>query len=180
MKNDGARPTRSWTQGWRVAGWGTALVLLAVPLIAMQFTRDVHWTPSDFGFAATMLGALGLGIELTVRRSSNGYFRAGMACAMLAAFMIVWANAAVGMVGNEDNPVNLLFASVILIALFGAAGTRLRAQGLARVMFVAGTAQIAIASVFGIMGSDVRGGLFSIILAMPWLLAGLMFRAART
>ena len=71
---------------------------------------------------------------------------------LLSAFMVFWANGAVGMIGNEDNPINLLFIGVILIALVGAIMSRFGKDGMALVMFTAGTVQASIATIFGILG----------------------------
>jgi hypothetical protein len=171
-----ARPKLNW---WRIIGWGTTATFVLAPAIAMQFTREVNWTPSDFGFAAMLFGALGLGIELAVRMTPDSFFRAGALFALLSAFMVFWANGAVGMIGNEDNPINLLFIGVILIALVGAILSRFGKEGMALAMFTAGTLQASIATIFGILGSDFRGGVFTIVLSSLWILSGALFKASR-
>ena len=48
--------------GWvRPLLWGGAGLLLLAPLVAMQFTREVNWTVSDFLFAALLVVSLGVG-----------------------------------------------------------------------------------------------------------------------
>ena len=170
------RPKRNL---WRIIGWGTATALVFAPAVAMQFTSEVNWTPSDFGFAAILFGALGLGIELAVRMTPDRFYRAGAFFALLSAFMVFWANGAVGMIGNEDNPINLLFIGVILIALVGAIMSRFGKDGMALVMITAGTVQASIATIFGILGSDFRGGVFTIVLSSLWILSGALFKASR-
>ena len=66
-KEEGA-PAMRRTSGWRIAGWGGALLLLILPFVAMQFTREVNWTAGDFIFAALMFGTAGCTIELAVGR----------------------------------------------------------------------------------------------------------------
>ena len=44
---------------WHIAGWGTAALLLLLPLIAMQFTDDVNWDATDFAFAAALIVGTG-------------------------------------------------------------------------------------------------------------------------
>ena len=34
--------------GWRIAGWGAALALLVVPLLAMSLGAGVNWSVGDF------------------------------------------------------------------------------------------------------------------------------------
>jgi hypothetical protein len=163
------------THVWRIVGWGGAVALILTPLVAMQFTTEVNWDETDFIFAAIIFGIVGGLIELAVRISSNWYFRFGAMFAVLAGFMVVWSNLAVGMIGNEDNPVNLWFGTVLLIAISGAILSRFRKGIMAPAMLAAGTMQAAIGLFAGILGSDPRGGIFTIVLAVPWMVAGILF-----
>ena len=163
---------------WRIAGWGTAVLLLLLPLVAMRFGDEVNWTEGDFIFAGVMIGGTGALFELTVRMSRNFAHRAGIGFALAASFMTVWANAAVGMIGDEDNLYNLLFIAVIGLALAGALVARFRAQGMALAMAIAATAQV-IVSLVG-MPTDPRGGIFSACFGGIWLIsAALFWKAAR-
>jgi len=115
---------------WRAIGWGGAAALLALPFVAMQFTSEVVWTASDFVAFGVMLLMVGVPLELAVRMSPNWSYRAGAGLALLGAFLTVWANLAVGIVGSNDNPANLLFFGALLIAVAGAIATRFRARGM--------------------------------------------------
>ena len=161
---------------WRILGWGTAAALLLAPLIAMRFTSEVNWTPSDFAFAGLMLGGVGAIYELTVRRSSNPWYRAGTVFALAAAFLIVWANGAVGMIGDEGDPANLMFGGVLAIALIGAILARFRPGGMALAMAAAALAQ-AIAGGIGLT-IDPLGGVLSTAFATLWLISAALFRNA--
>lgn len=48
-------------------GLATAMILL-VPLVAMQFTREVTWSGFDFGAAAVLLAGAGFACLRTARR----------------------------------------------------------------------------------------------------------------
>ena len=166
---------QGWNR-WRVAGWSLAAGLLAAPLVAMQFDTGVNWTGFDFLFAAVLIGGVGGLFELAVRMSCNTAYRAGIAAALAAAFAIVWVNGAVGMIGPENNPYNLLFIGVIGVALAGALIARFRAAGMAGAMAAAAISQVCVA-VAG-MPTDLRGGLLSALFALPWLVSGFLFRKA--
>jgi hypothetical protein len=161
---------------WRVIAWGTAALLLLLPLVAMQFTDEVNWTGSDFIVMGALFGTVGLGFELAIGMSSSWAWRAGAGVAIVAAFLLVWVNLAVGMIGSEDNPFNLLFGGVIAVALAGAAAARFRPEGMARAMAAAAVAQAAI----GLAGlaTDPRGGMLSMVMAGLWLIAAWLFRKA--
>ena len=172
--------TRSGRLGtpWRIAGWGTAVLLLLLPLVAMRFGDEVNWTESDFIFAGIMIGGTGALFELTVRMSRNYAYRAGVGFALAATFLTVWATGAVGMIGDEDNPYNLLFLAVIGLALAGSIVAFFKAQGMAITMATAAAAQVIISCVG--MSTDLRGGIFSAGFGGIWLLsAALFWKAAR-
>ena len=161
---------------WRILGWGTAAGLILLPLVAMQFTSEVNWTLGDFLVAIFLLGGVGLAFELAVRVTPNKWYRGGVAAALAGALLLVWANGAVGMIGSEDNPYNLWFGSVLLVALVGAVLARFEAAGMARAMSAAGITQAIVAAIG--MPTDLRGGMLSIALAGLWLLAAALFRNA--
>lgn len=119
---------------WRVLGWGAAAALLAVPFVAMQFTRDVNWSASDFIAMGALIAIVGGLFELAVRSSRSRIYRAAFALALLGAFLVVWANLAVGIVGSDDNPANLWFFAALFVGVAGAALARLRAKGMAIAM----------------------------------------------
>ena len=159
---------------WRIIGWGTVAALLLAPLVAMQFTSQVDWDETDFIVMGFLLGSLGLSLEFMVNRSQSIAYRTASGVAILAAFLLIWVNLAVGMIGSEDNGYNLLFGGVLAIALIGSITTRFRPMGMALATAGAGVAQIAIA--IGGIATDARGALFSSILGGLWLLAALLFR----
>ena len=157
----------------RILGWVAVAALLMLPLVAMQFTPEVTWTASDFIVAGIILGSAGLGTEFLVRRSGSHAYRIGAVLVMLAIFLTIWSNLAVGMIGDEDNPYNLAFFGVILAALIGMILVRFRPAGMAGVMAAAGIAQAGL-SAFG-MSTDMRGGTVSLVFAGLWLFAAALF-----
>jgi hypothetical protein len=128
---------KTMSSGYRNILWialGTGLVLLA-PLVAMRYTDEVKWSGFDFLVAGVLLFGTGLAYELMVRRSGNRVYRAAAAVAAVASLLLVWVNLAVGLIGSETNPANLLYGAVLAVGLAGAALSRLRAAGMARTMF---------------------------------------------
>ncbi len=163
---------------WRMIGWSIPALLLLLPLVAMQFTSEVNWTVSDFVFAAILFGSVGLAFEFIVRKSSSLAYRSGAAVAVIAAFLTIWANGAVGMIGSEDNPYNLVFGGVLMIALLGAILARLEPAGMSLAMIATAIAQAA-AGAFG-LATDPLGATFSMGFAGFWLTsAALFWNAAR-
>lgn len=161
---------------WRIISWGTAAPLLLLPLLAMQFTSEVNWTRGDFIFAAVVFGTIGIILELTMGMTSNLAYRAAVGAGLAAAFLLVWANGAVGMIGDEGNSYNLFFGLVLAAALAGAIGAGLEARGMMRAMLAAGIAQVLVAA--GGLSMDLRGAIFSAALAGLWFVSAWLFRKA--
>ena len=178
MNTTNEKRQRRGVNPWRVIGWGGAIAIIVTPLVAMQFTHEVDWDETDFIVATIILGIVGGLIELAVRLSSDWFFRIGALFAVLAGFMVVWANLAVGLIGNEDNAVNLWFGAVLLIAIAGSIASRFRGSILPFAMFLAGALQVAIGIFAGILGSDMRGGKFTIVLSVAWFIASFLFSCA--
>ena len=171
---------------WRVAGWATAVALILAPLVAMQFPASgVNWTIFDFIFAAVLIGGVGGLFELAARASGNWAYRGGAALALLTSFLLVWINGAVGIIGNEDNPANLVFGVIILMAISGTIVAKAKASGMVRAMAVAASAQAIVGLVVfakGIAASEPPGAVGMLVLiegfAMLWAGSALLFRKA--
>ena len=129
----------------------TAFMLL-LPLLAMQFTDEVAWDLADFAVAGTLLFASGLTYELIARKAGNIAYRAAIGVTITAALLLVWMNLAVGIIGNEENPANLMYCGVIAVGIIGALSARLRPQGMARALFAMALAQTSVAVIALIAG----------------------------
>lgn len=164
----------------RMVAWGLAAALWLTPLVAMQFTREVDWDVFDFVvFGAMLLLALGA-YEVVTRMSPNRAYRLGAAVAIVTGFLVVWANGAVGMIGNEGNAYNLWFLGAIAVGAAGALITWFRPRGMARSLYATAAIHAAVALYALAAGWDLRGAVFSLAFVFPWLLsAGLFRKAAR-
>ena len=137
---------------WRIAGWGTAVVLLAAPFVAMQLHAEgVDWSVGDFIFAGAIFAVVGGLLELAVWKIRSGWYRAAVAVALLGYLLVVWSNLAVGIVGSEHNASNRLFFFALLVGIAGACVARFRAKGMAWSM-VAAAVSLLIAFVIAVFG----------------------------
>lgn len=83
---------------WRLALWGGIAGVLALPAVAMQFSREVNWGPGDFLAAALLLGLTGLGLELAARAPLSRRLRIAAALALVVMLLLIWAELAVGII----------------------------------------------------------------------------------
>ena len=104
MSGNTAAGGRRGGSRWRIAAWVTAAALLLLPLFAMQVTDEVVWTAADFGFASVLLAVPLVSYELAATKTANTAYRVAVAGVLAAAFLLVWVNAAVGIMGSEGRP----------------------------------------------------------------------------
>lgn len=78
----------------------TLALLLLVPFIAMQFTDEVAWSSSDFVIMGGLLLGTGLLIELVIRKVKKTGYRIAICGAVLATFVLIWLELAVGIFGT--------------------------------------------------------------------------------
>ena len=169
----------------RVGGWGLAALLLLLPFVAMQVSDDVRWGAADFILFGAMLLLSGGLAELITRSSASGFHRAGAGFAVAACFLLLWVNLAVGFLGSEDNPANLMFAGVVAVAICGAFLARFRSAGMVWAMIAAAAAQV-LAGIVGLgagLASPGAAGIYEVVMGTAlfgglWLAAAALFRKA--
>lgn len=162
----------------------TAFILL-LPLLAMQFTDEVAWSLGDFAVAGVLLIGTGITYELITRKAGNIMYRFAVGVALAAAFILIWANLAVGLIGSEDEPANLMYIGVLAVGIIGTIIARLQPRGMERALFATALAQALvtvialIAGMYRYPGSSVSeilnvNGVFIVL----WVGSALLFRRA--
>lgn len=159
--------------------------LLLLPLVAMQLTDEVDWSAGDFAVFGAMLLVAGGTFEAAARLKGTGVYLAAAGVALAAAFVLVWMNLAVGIIGSEDNPANLMFGAVLAIGIVGAIAARFQAEGMARALCAAALAQASVGVVALVAGPGAEGPIRPIevllltgLFAALWLLSVWLFRRA--
>ena len=167
------------TRALRIAGWSLAAGLLALPAVAMQFTDEVDWTGGDFLFAAIMFTTIGGLLELAARVSASLAYRVGSAMAVGTGFLTIWITLAVGIVGAEDNPQNILYFGIVGMAICVAVAALGDPRALARGMRATAVFQGLVCLVH-VIDAIYPAVLIDGFFTMTWLTAGALFaRAAK-
>jgi hypothetical protein len=126
--------------------------ILLLPLLAMQFTDEVAWTPFDFAVAGALLFGTGVAYELIARKSGVIAFRAAAGVALAAALLLIWINLAVGILGSEDNPANLMYIGVLAVFILAALVTRFQPHAMARALLATALVQALVTAIALIAG----------------------------
>jgi hypothetical protein len=164
-----------------------AAFILLLPLLAMQMTDEVVWDLADFAVAGALLVGTGLMYELAVRKPGNTAYRAAVGVALATAFILVWLVGAVGVIGEDGDPADLMYGGVLAVGIVGAIIARFQPEGMARALLatalaqalvavialIAGKHQAPISSVFEILG--LNGFFVALFIGSAWLFR----RAAR-
>lgn len=176
------------TETKRLAIWALVIsAILAIPLVGMQFSREVQWSLADFVIMGAVLSGIALAYEGIARKSGKALYRVAFGVGLLGAFLLFWVNAAVGIIGNEGQDANLLFGLVFLVGLFGALLCRFRPGGMAATLFSAAAVQMLVPVIAlllwppseiswspGVFRVFVLSGFFAAIFAV----SGMLFRWA--
>jgi hypothetical protein len=162
---------------WRIIGWSVPVLLLLLPLVT-----GAPWTRSDYVIMGALFLIAGIGVEGAVWASGDTAYRLGAGAAIATAFLLIWVNMAVGFLGDENNPANLMFFAVLAVAFGGGLLSAFRAAGLARAMIAAAVCQVAVGVVAFVAGwaSPGSGGLYEVVMGTGlftgmWLVSAAFF-----
>jgi hypothetical protein len=165
--------------------------ILMIPFIAMRFSNEVNWSLGDFIVMGALLFSTVLALSLAARSSGNIAYRIATCIAIATAFLLVWANLAVGLLGSGPNLPNLMYGGMIVVAVAGAFFTQFSAPAMARIVFTMALVQILVPAIGIIIfqAQHVPGENFEDVGPMAgmtgfftalWLLSALLFHRAGT
>lgn len=159
--------------------------VLSVPLVAMRFSDEVAWSVFDFAFAGVLLLGVGFAYQVASRMSRDFGYRAAAGVALATTLLLIWINGAVGVIGTEDDAINLLYGGVLGVGIVGAIIARFRSQGMMRALLATAVAQMLVAVIALLAGKhDLPHSSVSQILALNggfavlWIVSALLFRWA--
>jgi len=164
----------------------TSGALLTIPLVAMRFTQEVAWSPFDFAFMGALLFGTLLAFEVATRRVASPTQRAAFAIALVGGFLLIWVNAAVGIIGAPGGP-NLLYPGVLAVGLLAALAVRFRPSRMAWPLFAMALAQLSVPAIVWLVEGPARfsapPGAWGMLalnagFAVAFAAAGLLFRGA--
>ena len=162
---------------WRITVWSGAAFLLMLPAIAMRFTREVDWSAADFLAMGAMLLSACAAFEIAARVARDPAYLLGALAAIGSGFLLVWIDLAVGVIGSEDDPANLLFAGVLITAFVGSIAARLQPRKMARAMYATAVVQ-ALIGVYAAFGPHLEAVALCLVFAGIWVVSGRLFAHA--
>lgn len=80
--------------------YGTAITILLIPFIGMQFSKEGNWSLMDFVVAGTLLLTTAFGIDQVLRRTKSLPKTFIYIALIIIVLMLIWAELAVGVFGS--------------------------------------------------------------------------------
>lgn len=161
------------------------VIILLVPLVAMQFTNEVDWSVSDFIIMGALIFGTGCAYVLISRFSTNLIYKTAIGLAIVATFLMIWANLGVGLIGSGPHLGNLMYIGVVAVVIIGIILSGFSPVGMERAMYATAIALMLLAGIALLAnmhqypGSSVAeiigvNGFFAIL----YIISGLLFRNA--
>jgi hypothetical protein len=105
------------------------VLLILGPLVAQMVYEEFLWRAMDFVVWTLLVGST-VSLLMLGARSHKKIDRLAVAVSVMTGFLTIWANLAVGIIGREDNPMNLLYFGFLAVGIVGAVISRGRSEGL--------------------------------------------------
>lgn len=145
----------------------------------------MSWDVLDFAVFAALLAGVGGAYWLARRMTDNTAYRAGVGIALLAAFLLVFVNGAVGIIGSSNNDANLMFFGVLAVGIISAVFAGFQPVGMVRAMTATAIAQVAVAVIAVTAGLGASGPVWptdvlvlTAFFTALWLVSAWLFRKA--
>ncbi len=166
----------------RLLVWAAVVALiLLVPLLARA-----PWDLFDFVVMGGLLFGVGLAYELVARRSGKTVYRIAFGVGLVTAFLLAWVNGAVGIIGSENQPANLMYGAVFAVGVIGSLVARFRPLGMAHTLFAAALVQLSVPVIALIIWPQISWGgaglpgvfVLNAFFAALFVVSALLFRQA--
>lgn len=121
---------------------GVAALIWLIPL-AMQFTNEVQWDEAA-AYSVILLAAGGTYELWRWLKTRNSIYRFAFGVGLAGMLFLGWVSGAVGIIGSENNPANLMYWAVFAVGLIGSLISRFKPHGMARTLYAAAFVQILV------------------------------------
>ena len=122
-------------------------------------------------------------------KTHNRTYRLAFGVGLAGILFLGWVSGAVGIIGSENNPANLMYWAVFFVGLIGSIMSRFKPRGMSHVLFSMAVVQMLI-PIFALFIWPVQASwgdagvigvlVFNSIFALLFVVSGLLFRNKKT
>ena len=167
----------------RLVVWAVVVALIVMIPLAMQFTNEVQWGEA-VAYGIILLAAGGFYELWQWLKMRTRAYRIAFGVGLAGMLLLGWVSGAVGIIGSEDNPVNLMYWAVFAVGLIGSLISRFKPRGMARTLFATALVQVLVPVVALSISPEVSWGnagvigvfVFNSIFALPFAGSAMLFR----
>jgi len=141
--------------------WAVVAVLILMILLVMQFTNigqvEVQWNEA-IAYGIILLAVGGAYEMWQWLKTRNNVYRFAFGVGLAGVLLLGWVSGAIGIIGSENNPANLLYWAVPAVGLIGSLLSRFKAREMARTLFAVALVQFLVPVVALIISPEVSWG----------------------
>lgn len=141
----------------RLVVWAVVVVLILLIPLVMQFTSEVQWNEA-VAYSVILLAVGGFYELWQWLKTRDSTYRIAFGVGLAGMLFLGWVSGAVGIIGSENQPVNLLYWAIPAVLLTGSLISRFEPRGMARTLFAAALIQALIPMVALIISPEVSWG----------------------
>ncbi|MBI4708920.1 MAG: hypothetical protein HY764_01795 [Candidatus Portnoybacteria bacterium] len=123
--------------------WGIVIALVLMIPLAMQFTNEVQWNEA-IAYIVILLAAGGFYELWQWLKTRTRTYRFAFSVGLAGILFLGWVSGAVGIIGSENNPANLMYWAVPAVLLIGSLISRFRPRGMTRTLFATAIVQMLV------------------------------------
>lgn len=137
--------------------WGIVMALILIITLATQFTNEVQWNET-MAYIVILLTIGGAYESWQWLKNRTRMYRFAFGVGLAGVFLLGWVSGAVGIIGSENNSVNLMYWAVPAVGLIGSLISRLKPSGMARTLFAVALVQFLVPVIALIISPEVSWG----------------------
>ena len=169
--------------------WAVVGILILLIFLAKQFSKfgqvEVQWNEA-IAYAGILLVLGGVYELWQWLKTRTRMYRFAFGTGLLGVLLLGWVSGAVGIIGSENNPVNLMYWAVPIVGFLGILIARLKPHGMAYTLFAAAVVQFSIPVIALMISPEVSWGNAGVIgvltvnsvFAALFAASGLLFQRA--
>lgn len=159
--------------------------LLLIPIFGNLYVEGWNWGPFDFVFAGSLVFGTGMAYQFVAQKSGVTSYRLAVGVALVTAFLLLWINAAVGVIGDEEFTNALLVVVPLGIGVVGSIRAGFVPRGMSLVLFTMAIAQAVIPLIAAawvplenFSPGFVKVQILNAFFVAMWVVSGLLFHHA--